>query len=220
MKKLLSFIFLGCFFYADASLSSFLKELSKFNERNKQGVAEVFDNFYVLEEGQFYRSQQLSEKDLDKYVKRFGIKTVINLRGDDDADWWKKEKAVAEQNGALFFSLGMSAIYLTSKNDLIKLLTIYQEAPRPILVHCIGGMDRTGEASALWVLDQQKKDKTEALKQLSIKYGHRKYKNSAKDFLIEIWQGREWAFNSYDPNNYPDFCRPTDLMRSELLQLD
>lgn len=193
------------------AVAGFWKELSKFNEKNRQQVEEVFDNFHIVEAGAFYRSQQLDAAILEKYIKNFGIKTLISLRGDDESEWWHKEQLVAVKYDAVFFSLGMSAIYLTNKTDLTKLLTIYQEAPRPILVHCIGGADRTGEASALWVLDQQKKDKSEARKQLSIKYGHRKYKNSAKDFLIEIWQGRDWAFNVYDHKQYPDLCRPEDL---------
>jgi protein tyrosine/serine phosphatase len=211
MKRTLLILFICYSTYANASLNKIFKEMSRFNEKNKQHVNEVFDNFYAVEEGKFYRSQQLDDAIIDKYIKKFGIKTVISLRGDAETDWWKKEKAVAIHNDTLFFSLGMSAIYLTTKSDLCKLLTLYQEAPRPILVHCIGGSDRTGEASALWVLDQQKKDKSEAKQQLSIKYGHRKYKNSAKDFLIEIWQGHDWAFNVYDHQQYPALCRPEDL---------
>jgi protein tyrosine/serine phosphatase len=210
-KKIVVIILLVFIFDAQASLKNIFNKLSVFNKKNKQQVGHVFDNFYSVEDGVFYRAQQLSKSDLDKYIKQFSIKTVINLRGNKDARWWQKEKAVSEYNGALFFSLDMSAIYLTTKASLIRLLTIYQDAPRPILVHCIGGADRTGEASALWILDQQKKGKEEALKQLSIKYGHRKYKNSAKDFLIEIWQGKEWAFNSYDHRNYPTQCKPEDL---------
>jgi undecaprenyl-diphosphatase len=102
----------------------------------------------------------------------------------------------------------MSAVVLSSKEDLQTLLEIYDTAPRPILVHCLGGADRTGEASALWVLEVQKKSKAEALKQLAITYGHRKYVNSAKDFLIQIWGGREWLATTYRPDDYPWFCRP------------
>ncbi len=212
MKSFLLFIFFCCcFFNTHASLSTFFKEFGRFNEKNKQHLGEVFDNFHSVEEGQFYRSQQLSPLVLDKHIKTNGIKTLICLRGDGDTEWWRNEKAVAEHNGTLVFSLSLSAVYLTTKTDLMKILTIFQEAPRPILVHCIGGADRTGEVSALWVLDQQKKDKSEALKQLAITYGHRKYKNSAKDFLIEIWQGRDWAFNVYDHKNYPSLCNPSDL---------
>jgi protein tyrosine/serine phosphatase len=185
-----------------------LKKLTEFNNQNRQKFAEFLDNFYEVEKGKFYRSHQLSEKTLDKYLKQYQIKTLVSLKGDENSEWWKAEKATAERNGVLFFSLFMSVVYITSKEELMKILTIFQDAPRPILVHCAGGADRTGEVSALWVLDQQGKNKTEAHKQLSIKYGHRMYKNSAKDFLIEIWQGRDWAINKYNDSDYPAWCRP------------
>ncbi len=211
MKALLMvFIFAWCCMPSVLN-AGFFKTLTRFNEKNRQQVVETFDNFYAVQEGAFYRSQQLSAAELEKYIKKYSIKTVINLRGDDEADWWQQEKATAERQGAMFFSLGMSAIYLTTKETLMQLLVLFQTAPRPIMVHCIGGSDRTGEVSALWVLDQQKKDKSEARAQLSIKYGHRKYKNSAKDFLIELWQGHEWAFNEYDHRQYPNWCRPEDV---------
>ncbi len=211
MKRFLFLVSFCCCFSAQASLSNIFKELTQFNAKNRQHVGEVFDNFYTVDEGQFYRSHLLPPQTLDKYIKKIGIKTVLHLCGELDGESCASEKAVAEQNGIFFFSLSMSAVYLTNNTDLMKVLTIFQEAPRPILVHCMGGADRTGEVSALWVLDQQKKDKSEAFKQLAITYGHRKYKNSAKDFLIEIWQGREWAFNVYDHRNYPSLCRPSDL---------
>ena len=184
-----------------------LKKLTDFNNQNKQKLVEFLDNFYEVEKGKFYRSHQLTETTLDKYLKQYQIKTLVSLKGDENAEWWQKEKATAERNGVLFFSFFMSVVYLTSKEELLKILTIFKEAPRPILVHCAGGADRTGEVSALWVLDQQGKDKVEARKQLSIKYGHRIYKNSAKDYLIELWQGRDWALNIYNDQDYPAWCR-------------
>jgi undecaprenyl-diphosphatase len=208
MNKLCFFIIICCCTTLDLAAFNLIQELNKFNKKNKQHTREVFDNFYVVQEGSFYRSQQLSAEILGKYIQIFGIKTVINLRGDKETECLLKEKEIAKQTGTLFLTIGMSAVYLTTKENLMLLLTLFQEAPRPILVHCIGGADRTGEVSALWVLDQQKKDKSEARKQLSIQYGHRKYKNSAKDFLIDIWQGRAWAFTVYDHRHYPELCAP------------
>ncbi|MFA6527459.1 MAG: hypothetical protein WCT20_03485 [Candidatus Babeliales bacterium] len=73
------------------------------------------------------------------------------------------------------------------------------------MVHCYAGVDRTGEVSALWALDQQKKSNDRARKQLSIWYGYNASRFPAKDFLIKIWQGREWFAKEYDPKNYPQF---------------
>ena len=94
----------------------------------------------------------------------------------------------------------MSANSIPSKENLLKLLSLYYEAPRPILIHCQGGADRTGEAAALWVLTQMGQSKHEALKQLALKYGHQESKKPAKAHFIRMWQGRDWAFNEYDPS--------------------
>ena len=155
-----------------------------------------------------YRCQQLRPEVFKKYLKRYNIKTVITLRGKSSKkhqSWWDIEEKLVTEAGATFIMLPMSAIRLSSKEELTALLDLFDTVEKPILIHCIGGADRTGEAAALWVLDQQKKSTDQALQQLSIQYGHRKYKNSAKDFLIKIWQGREWLKNSYDPKQYPDF---------------
>ncbi len=90
---------------------------------------------------------------------------------------------------------------MSSQEELLILLALYDSTATPILIHCLGGADRTGEASALWVIEKQKMSKSKGKKQLSIKYGHRKFVNSAKDYLIEIWQGREWLMKSYNPKN-------------------
>lgn len=185
-----------------------LTKLASFNKKNRAKITEFFDNFHIVEEGKLYRTQQLKPNVLKKYLKRYHIKTVITLRGKSakkNQAWWDAEESIVRELGATFIMLPMSATRLSSKEEITALLQAFDTAELPILIHCIGGADRTGEAAALWVLECQKESKQKALDQLSIKYGHRKYKNSAKDFLIEIWQGREWLKNNYNPTNYPQF---------------
>lgn len=91
----------------------------------------------------------------------------------------------------------MNANQLPKKKNLLTLLELYKSATRPILIHCNGGADRTGEAAALWVLDQQNRRKKDALNQLAFKYGHIKLKTPKKRKFIKMWQGREWAENIY-----------------------
>ena len=167
----------------------------------------ILYNFYVVEDRKLYRCAQLPHDVLNNYMKQFGIKTVVCLRGEHpEEDWWRREKAVVERRGGKFFSISMNAGNMTSKSKLIKLLDIYDSAPRPILIHCRAGADRTGEAAALWVLEQQKKSYSEAAKQLAfIPYHHRQTAYPAKDYLIKIWRGRKWLEQEYDAQNYPKF---------------
>jgi len=167
-------------------------------------IRKLFDNFHSVERGVLYRSKQLSKKRLEKYIKRLDLKTIINLRGPNPTrSWWRQEKALAQKHGLKFYNLAMTARSLPSKQHLLKLLDIYKTAPKPILIHCYSGADRTGEAAALWVLEHQKKHKNIALKQLSFKYGYVRSKHPAKHFFISIWQGKKWLTATYDPDIYP-----------------
>lgn len=204
MKLVSVFFFVGVSGFLSANI---FDDLASFNKSNRRQVSDQFNNFFEVDPGKFYRSQQLTPSVLKDYIKRVGIKTLINLRGVNETVWYHSEKEVVDTMGVAFHSIPMSAVTISLKNHLQELLRLYDEAAKPILVHCLGGADRTGEAAALWVLEVQKKSKQEALAQLSIAYGHRKFKNSAKDFLIQIWQGRDWLDKKYNHLDYPQFCR-------------
>jgi protein tyrosine phosphatase (PTP) superfamily phosphohydrolase (DUF442 family) len=182
----------GCFYFYQKSINIPIKK-----------VCYLVDNFHTVERGALYRSRQLGPKKLTQYVKKYGIRTIVNLRGRNEfSSWWKKELSMADSLGVMFFNISMNSRVLTSKEDLIKLFTLYENAPKPILIHCFGGADRTGEAAALWVLDQQNKSKHKACKQFSMWFGYFKSRRPAKKFLIKLWKGRSWLENSYKPENY------------------
>lgn len=161
------------------------------------------DNFHIVDPGNLYRSKQLSSKRLASYIKKYGIKTIINLRGEHaQKKWWRKELAISEKHNVLLYNIPMTAKKLTEKEKLQELLSIYKNAPRPILIHCQGGADRTGEAAAIWKLEHQNASKQEALKQLQRCYGHNKWSYPAKRFLITIWEGEHWLQHYYCPEKY------------------
>jgi protein tyrosine/serine phosphatase len=163
---------------------------------------EAVDNFHTVEEGKLYRSALLPAKKLKKYVRQFGIKTIVNLKGESKDNWWQQESYVAQQEGAVLYNILMKAADPPSKESLKQLLDVYHSAPRPILIHCSYGINRTGRAATLWVLDQQSGTKEQAKMQLNSKYGYTRTERSVEYFLIEKWQGREWALQLYDPQMY------------------
>ncbi len=163
-------------------------------------VSRVIDNFHIVEPGCLYRSAQLSLKKLHSYAKKFEIKTIINLRGKHKNDlWWRIEKQCAKSLGINLFNIQMSAVRPSTKSEIAQLLALYDHAQRPILIHCRGGADRTGEAAALWILDKQKKSKYFACKHLSWKYRHFRSLCPFKIQFICAWQGREWLIKNYSP---------------------
>lgn len=167
-------------------------------QAEQEGV--LGDNFHTIDSGKYYRSAQLSGKSMQKYIDRHGIKTVINLRGAKDAKWYHEQKEVIERNGITQYDIGMSARRLPHREDLLALLELFEKAERPMLIHCQGGADRTGEASALYQMLYMNKTKEEALKMLTLKYHHLSWRMPAKRYFIkDLWQGVDWAIHSYRP---------------------
>lgn len=170
------------------------------------GYAGLVDNIHVIQPGVFVRAAQLDERTLENLVKKEGIRTIINLRGEGTGkDWYEAELNVVRRNNLDLVNIGMSADRLPHRKDLIKLLDTFRDAKRPMLVHCKAGVDRTGEAAAIFQMLYMNKSKTEALEMLSPKYGHFEFFKPAKIYFIrDLWQGADWAYEKYDPchSNY------------------
>ncbi|WP_413295199.1 tyrosine-protein phosphatase [Bdellovibrio sp. HCB185ZH] len=160
-------------------------------------------NFHEVDKGNLYRSAQLDPLEFKRYIKKYKIQSIINLRGAEPLSlWWQQELAVSKQFGVIHYDIPMTAEEIPHRKNLLKLLDLLNMAPRPILIHCQGGADRSGEASAIYQMVYQGKSKEEALKQLTFKYHHvEKFKPAKRYFIEKVWQGEEWAFANYDPCN-------------------
>ncbi|MFH2068581.1 MAG: dual specificity protein phosphatase family protein [Candidatus Omnitrophota bacterium] len=130
-------------------------------------------NFRIVSPGRVYRSGQLTEKQLEEYAGKYGLKSILNLRGKNErADWWKKEVAVADRLGLKHYDLGLSSRKEPTEQELQELIAVLQEAPKPLLIHCFGGADRSGLASAIYLCRFEGYPYEKARKQLSFIYGH------------------------------------------------
>ncbi len=161
------------------------------------------DNFHTVQEGQLYRSAQMNGNGFKKYIDKHDIKTVINLRGESrGADWWEEEHAAVLSRGAQHLNIRMGAQSIPRRANLMALLDAFRDAPRPIRVHCQGGADRSGEAAAIWGIDQMGDSPGDAEKKhLSLQYRHIGWGDYfAKDYFIEnVYRGEAWARSSYFP---------------------
>jgi protein tyrosine/serine phosphatase len=127
----------------------------------------------VVEPGQLYRSAQLTAPELQDEITRNGIRTVLNLRGENKASlWYQKELSLCDEDGVRHIDVHMSGKHLPTPVEVDKLLDALQTAPRPILVHCLNGSDRTGLASCIFLIDQEHVPWKQAEDALSLRFGH------------------------------------------------
>lgn len=116
----------------------------------------VFEsNLHAVVAGQIYRSAQPSEADIDRWVRELGLRSVVNLRGakgKEDRRWLADERSASSRNGIEHVSLRMSSDDIPPAQTLRELVRILDTAPRPLLLHCRAGAERSSLASAVAVL--------------------------------------------------------------------
>jgi protein tyrosine phosphatase (PTP) superfamily phosphohydrolase (DUF442 family) len=130
-------------------------------------------NFHTVIPGAIYRSGQLSPRELERTIRRFGIRTIINMRGCcEPAPWYLQECAVTNRLNIAQEDLGFSAGRLPSVPVLRQLVEVLDRTEYPILVHCHQGADRTGLAVAAALLLHTSTPLAEARRHLSVRTGH------------------------------------------------
>lgn len=133
---------------------------------------QIRGNFHPVLPDEAYRSAQPDAEDLRIWAERTGIRSVVNLRGRHvGAGWYDEEIAASEALGLAHYDFGMSASKGLDQAGAEALIAVLRDAPKPILIHCKSGSDRTGLAAALYLADRgHPEDAAEA--QISIRYGH------------------------------------------------
>lgn len=136
------------------------------------GVIEHDGNFHAVESGQVYRSAQLDGEDLTRRIQENGIKSVLNLRGESPgSDWYDQELAASRSQGVTHLDYRMSAGKPLSLEQMQEVLRMIEQAPKPILIHCKAGADRTGLISAIYLANQGA-SMERVQEALSVRYGH------------------------------------------------
>jgi uncharacterized protein (TIGR01244 family) len=137
------------------------------------GALQLTGNFHTVIAGTLYRSAQPAAKDIADYRKTYGIKTIVNLRGENiGSPWYDAEVAKAKQLGIAHINFRMSARRELTQAEAADLIAILEQAEKPVLIHCQAGADRSGLASALYVAAVAKLGEEAAEQQISIRYGH------------------------------------------------
>ena len=146
-------------------------------------------NFHPITPGEAYRSAQLDQDEQEYYILKFGIRSIINVRGKKNGEsWYMKELTTCQDLGVRHFDLKFSPKKAPSPRRILKLLRLFRIAPRPVLIHCQAGADRSGLAAALWKVVIDGAPKSVAREQLSIRYGHMPFgPTQVLDAFLENW---------------------------------
>ncbi|OGP53728.1 MAG: protein tyrosine phosphatase [Deltaproteobacteria bacterium RBG_13_52_11] len=150
---------------------------------------QVQGNFHPITRGEAYRSAMLDRDKLEYYVKKHKIKSIVNLLGEHPrTPWYREEMQVSAEHNIKHYDVSLSATHEPTEEDVRELAAIFKNAPRPVLIHCKGGSDRSGLVAAMWKVIVDKEPKSEARKQLSLLYGHFPIgKTSAMDRFFQNW---------------------------------
>lgn len=133
----------------------------------------INNNFHSLVEGQAYRSAQPSPQDIRDYVAEHKIATILNLRGPNPGSlWYDGELGTSRELGITHIDFAMSAHRQLTPEQVVELVSIMKSAPKPLLIHCKAGADRTGLAAALYMAEVAGQGEAIAESQLSLRYGH------------------------------------------------
>lgn len=137
------------------------------------GWLQLNGNFHEVSPGTVYRAAQMDGQALARWKREYGIASVLNLRGENSgADWYETELALADRLGIEHIDFRMSASQKLSAPEVLALTEVMRNAPKPMLIHCQGGSDRTGLASALYVAGIDGGGEEAAEWQLSLLFGH------------------------------------------------
>lgn len=154
-----------------------------------------------------YRSNQPHHERFVAYAD-MGVKAVLNLRGVSDQSYYLFEAESCEQLGLELQTVHLGARNTPRQHRLVALLDAFESLPRPFMMHCKSGADRTGLASAFYLLHFHDVADEIARAQLSFTYLHiRKSSTGILDHVLESYLSaraksgialRDWVETVYD----------------------
>ncbi len=168
----------------------------------------LWSNWGTVVPGVMYRANHPTPGRLARARRRFGLNSLINLRGAtrSGSDALSREKAA--RLGLAFIDLPLSSGRAPARETLLSLAEAMRDAPKPALLHCKSGADRAGFAAAVFLLTQGATVAV-ALDQLSLRHGHlRGSRAGVLDAVLLQFetdaQGRtpflDWVRSGYDPD--------------------
>lgn len=130
---------------------------------------EIYDmninhNFETITEGKVYKSGVIPPEELESYVKKYHIKSIVDLRfpGTTDlknnpeipAELTAEQNAIAKIKGVNYFNNGSDQVPKQENLDLFFKIMDNKEN-YPVLIHCYHGIGRAEMYSALYRIEYE-----------------------------------------------------------------
>jgi len=155
------------------------------------GILQYEGNLHAVSAGILYRSAQLSKSETRWAVREYRLKSVLNLRGANPGQhWYDDEIAASGELGLAHFDYPISAKRFVTSQQIEEILDIVRKAPKPLLIHCKAGADRSGLVAALYRFSETGASAADADGELSLGYGHFPYLTSRSGAMDDSF----WAF--------------------------
>ena len=130
-----------------------------------------WSNMAAVVPGKVYRANHPAPFRLARFARRFGLRTLVNLRGHRKCGSDALSREAAPALGLHHVDMAFESRGAPHRDRILRFAALYRQVEFPILMHCKSGADRAGLASGLVVLFEGG-TATDALKQLSWRFGH------------------------------------------------
>lgn len=128
-------------------------------------------NFETITEGKVYKSGVIPPNELPEYIKKYHIKSIVDLRFPGTADLENnpeipaeltaEKEAIAKLNGVNYFNNGSDQV--PKQENLDSFFKIMDNpANYPVLIHCYHGVGRAEMYSAIYRIEYEGWDNEEA----------------------------------------------------------
>lgn len=167
----------------------------------------VWSNAAPVVPGVLYRCNHPTPGRLAALTRRWGLRTVITLRGPTGNGSDALAREAAAGLGLTVVDMPMESRGAPQPDRILRLAEIYRAMAAPALIHCKSGADRAGLAGAVFLL-LHGASATEAMAQLSWRFGHvRRSRTGILDAFVLRYareaEGRlgflDWVRTEYDP---------------------
>jgi protein tyrosine/serine phosphatase len=169
----------------------------------------AWDNWAEVVPGKLYRSNHPTPRRLAWAARQYGLRTIINLRGEKPNGSTVLSLQAARELGLDHVFAPFESRGAPHRDRILRFHEIYRTMRLPALIHCKSGADRAGLVAGLAVLFEGG-SAADAARQLSLRFLHFKHsRTGVLDAFFTCYarggEGRkpfmDWVRDDYDEND-------------------